>query len=263
MLYRQRFKVILALLAALVFGGPSAFAYRVLIHVGHAFTAKELRHSDGWKEVAARADGVWVPYAWIRTLKSPAEQDTVLSHVKSRAFYLAAFHWSPIFVGDNRKLPNPVIDAGRRNGFHEIWCMTYDESRYGSTLSTTAIQRFREIYPGYKLISNLRVFKSKRFAAELAGLDGLSYEFNVLDYRRLSRHHPEQKKLDNVVEAICWCLDHGKTIFLLLPPGDDRPSEDNRYIEAMKQLLRDLDADLADRYFQSDRLFLVRQPTIA
>jgi len=232
-------------------------AYRVLVHVGHDFTAQELQSAAGWEEVAERADGVWVFDAWIRTLTTPGEQDEVLSHLKSRKLSIAEFHWSPYFVGEERKIPNPVIDPCERAGFEEIWCMTYDESRYGSTISAEQVSRYRELYPKYKVITNFRVFDADRFAKELAVLDGISYEFNAIGIGETSQHHPDQTKLENVVEAIKWCLDHDKLVVLLVPPGDDRPAEDNRFIEAMKNLIRELDENLDDRYFKSDDLILV------
>lgn len=234
-----------------------AYAFRVLVHVGHDFTARELEVMAGWTEVAERADGAWTFDAWIRTLTTHAEQDRVLAHLNSRKLCVAEFHWSPRFVGGDRESPNPVIHPCRRAGFEEIWCMTYDESRYGSTLSVEQVARYRELYPGYRVISNLRVFDADRFAAELAALDGISYEFNALGYRETSRHHPDQSKLENVVEAIRWCLDHDKMIVLLMPPGDDRPAEDDRYVAAMKNLIRDLDEALEDGYFRSRNLVLV------
>jgi hypothetical protein len=234
-----------------------AYAFRVLVHVGHDFTARELETAEGWTEVAERADGVWTFDAWIRTLETPTEQDAVLAHLKSREFCIAEFHWSPHFVGENRAVPNPVIDPCERAGFREIWCMTYDESRYGSTLSAEQVKRYRELYPDYKVITNFRVFDAERFAKELAALDGISYEFNVLGYGETRQHHPDQTKLENVVEAIRWCLDHNQLIVLLMPPGDDRPAEDDRFIEAMKNLIRDLDEVLEDKHFENENLILV------
>ncbi len=240
-----------------MFACSAVHGYQVLVHVGHDFTARELLEAKGWKQVAARANGVWGFDAWTRDISEPKDQDKVLAHVKSRQFYLAEFHWSPMYAEESPELSNPVIAAGQRASFENIWCMVYDESRYGSTLSIQQISRFRRLYPQHKLITNIRVFGSTRFAGELAALDGVSYEFNVLTVGQWSQHHPGQTAFQNIVEAIRWCIDHDKMIFLLIPPGDEQPGIEDRYIEAMKQLIRDLDRELEDKYLQSDNLVLV------
>jgi len=243
----------------LTMGTIPSKAFRVFMHVGHDFSAEELKKSHGWKEVAARADGVWAFDAWTRTLQKKKDQDKVLGHLKSRKFYVAEVHWGPTFVGKDRRRPNEVIDPGERNKFDKIWCMTYDESRYGSTMSKEQIDQYRKIYPDYKLITNIRVFNKNRFAEEFAALDGMSYEFNALTYQETTPHHPGQTQFENIVEAIRWCLDNDKMIFLLIPPGNKKgqKTEKNFFIKTIKQLILDLGDELEEKDLLNDNLVLV------
>ncbi len=235
----------------------SAHAYKVFLHVGHDFTAKELLKSAKWKETAARADGVWSFDAWTRSLTKESDQNKVLKNVKKRDFYMAEFHWSPAHVGDEKRKVNEIIDAGERAGFTNIWCMVYDESRYGSTLSVEQIKRFRKIYPEYKLITNCRAFRPRMFSEELKLLDGLSYEFNPATYNETSQHYPNQTTLENVIQTVKWAVDNNKNIFLLIPPGDKEPAISNNFITVFKKLLCELDSKLEKKYFMSDNLIIV------
>ena len=72
------------LLMLICFASVSVHAYKVFVHVGHDFTAKELLKSNEWKDVANRADGVWVFDAWTRTLTKKSDQDKVLNNIKNR-----------------------------------------------------------------------------------------------------------------------------------------------------------------------------------
>ncbi|AQQ09239.1 hypothetical protein L21SP3_01041 [Sedimentisphaera cyanobacteriorum] len=246
--------------AVLFFAAMQVSAYQVFLHLGHSHCAKELINPEGWQQVAQRADGVWGFDAWTRTL-SKDQQDKVLSNIKTRDFYLGEFHWGKGRKNHkvhSKKGAAPVIDAGRRNGFKEQWCMTYDESRYGSTISKEQIRKYRELYPDYKLITNFRVFKEKRFAQELKLLDGICYEFSVQKYKQRSGHHPGQTKLENIAEAVEWAVDHNKKIFLLIPPGREAPpAKDRRYINAIMQFEKDLKDSLQPEYYNSDELILV------
>ena len=247
----------LKLFALLFLFSFSAYAYKVFIHVGHDFTAKELLKSSKWKESAARADGVWSFDAWTRTLPKESDQNKVLKNVKKRDFYIAEFHWSPAHMGDEKRKVNEIIDAGERAKFKNIWCMVYDESRYGSTLSAEQIQRFRKVYPGYKLITNCRAFRPRMFSEELKLLDGLSYEFNPATYNATSPHYPNQTTLENVVQTVKWAVDNNKKIFLLIPPGDKDPAISNNFITVFKKLLCELDSKLEKKYIMSDNLIIV------
>ncbi|OXU15320.1 SGNH/GDSL hydrolase family protein [Sedimentisphaera salicampi] len=246
------------ILSVLLLAGMQASAYQVFVHLGHAHCAKELINPEGWEKAAQKADGVWGFDAWTRTL-SKDQQDKVLSNIKTRGFYLGEFHWGKSnHLKRNQKGAARVIEAGKRNGFKEQWCMTYDESRYGSTISAEQIRTYREIYPDYKLITNFRVFKKKRFAEELKLLDGICYEFAVQKYKQKSGHHQGQTKLENIAEAIVWAIDHSKKIFLLIPPGKDVPAaKNNNYINTIMQFEKDLKKSLPPEYYSSDELILV------
>ena len=246
-----------SLLLLLISLSLSAHAYKVFVHVGHDFTAKELLKSKGWNEVANRADGVWVFDAWIRTLTKKSNQNKVLNNIKTREFAIAEFHWSPAFIGKNRQKPNPVIDAPERAGFSNIWCMVYNEKNYGSTLSPEEIKNFRKNYPEYKLITNFRVFNPKRFKNELKLLDGISYEFSAENYNKKSQHHPNQTKIENVAEAVKWCLDHNKKIFLLIPPGNNKPAKNNRFVNNFNDLIHSLAKLIGNKYIMNDNLIIV------
>jgi len=235
----------------------SVNAYKVFIHVGHDFSAHELKKSTGWKEAATRADGVWSFDAWTRTLTKESDQNKVLKNVKTRDFYLAEFHWSSTHIGNKRKKTNEIIDAGERAKFKNIWCMVYDESRYGSTLSTNQIIQFRKSYPKYKLITNCRAFRPRMFSEELKLLDGLSYEFNPATYNKTSQHYPNQTTLENVIQTVKWAVDNNKKIFLLIPPGDKEPAKSNNFIKVFKTLLLELNSKLEKKYIESDNLIIV------
>jgi len=235
----------------------SAYAYKTFIHVGHDFTAKELLKSNGWDNVANSADGVWVFDAWTRTLTKKSDQDKVLSNIKTRDFAVAEFHWSPAFVGPEKMKINPVIDAPTRAGFSNIWCMVYNEKNYGSTLTPNEIKHFRKIYPEYKLITNFRAFNPKRFKDELQLLDGISYEFSAQNFNEKSQHYPGQTTIENVAQAIKWCINHNKKIFLLIPPGNDDPAADNRFLNNFTDLINSLNNLLDKKYIMSDNLTIV------
>jgi len=250
-------KIFLKLIILILAFSLSAHAYKVFLHVGHDFTAKELLKSSKWKESAARADGVWSFDAWTRTLTKESDQNKVLKNVKKRDFYIAEFHWSPVHIGNKRKKTNEIIDAGERAKFKNIWCMVYDESRYGSTLSTNQIKRFRKSYPKYKLITNCRAFRPEMFSEELKLLDGLSYEFNPATYNKTSQHYPNQTTLENVIQTVKWAVDNNKKIFLLIPPGDKEPAKSNNFIKVFKTLLLELNSKLEKKYIKSDNLIIV------
>ena len=246
----RTFAIILAIFA------NYACAYQVFIHLSHGQCAEELVFSEGWEQAGKEADGVWGFDAWTRTITSKLEQDEVLKNISTRGFYMAEFHWSNVFVGEDHLTPNVVIDAGSRNGFKEVWCMTYDESRFGSTISNEQIAKYRQMYPN-KVITNFRVFNRQKFAREINSLDGLCYEFALSKYNSPAPAHKTQTKLENIGEAIRWSIDNNKKIFLLIAPGKDAPAENNNYINAIKSFVKDLDSSLEDKYFNNDNLILV------
>ena len=231
------------------------YAYKVFMHVGHDFSAKELIKSSGWGNVAKRADGVWFFDAWTRTFPDESTQNTVIKNIKTREFAIAEFHWSPHFIAENKK--NEVIGAPRRNGFSNIWCMVYNEKNYGSTLTTNEIILFRKIYPDYKLITNFRAFNPSRFAGELALLDGISYEFSAQNFSDFSQHHPNQTKIENVASAIKWCIDNDKKIFLLIPPGLNITNSNYNFGDNLIEILHTLNNRLTGKYIMSDNLIIV------
>ena len=249
-------KSLLIVFLSMFFCSSQLLAYKVFMHVGHDFSAKDLTKSAGWREVAKRADGVWFFDAWTRTFPDKTTQDKIIKRIKTRDFAIAEFHWNPKYFNDTKSEVNEIIDAPRRNGFSNIWCMVYNEKNYGSTLSTDEINRFRKIYPDYKLITNFRVFKKSRFAGELILLDGMSYEFSAPDYNRVSQHHPRQTKIENVASAIEWCIDHNQKIFLLIPPGNQEGST-NKFIENIFGILQTLTSLLQPKYIMSDNLIIV------
>ena len=235
-------KVIICLALLFFMSTAKLSAYKVYPSSGHQ-CVEAMNDASNYPFVATHADGIWMmPWNWRNALDN-AQQNKIVSNFTSKEMVceIEIGHFRDTAKGFTfPKQLDYAIEAGAK--VHTLMVYKEPKSILNKEEMQWVINKFGE---QYKLIVSIRRWMPE-YLEVIKMADGLSFEFQVpAKYPVIWEH---------VAQAVKWCIDNNRPIYLLSPPGHKNYHLNNAYYQGYKDLLNYLVKELGEDYVTSNLL---------
>ena len=192
--------------------------YEVYISTGHKCKG-EYAQKDRFPVSSQHVDGMWcMPWNFRFNYLSDAELKQLVENFRSKQM-VVEIEMRHLKKGGEEGEPLQLVRAIKAGAQVHTLMLYNEHSRQGSMLTQEDIDYARKRYgQKYRLITNIRTWNPQKNPQILKQLDGCSFEFNAGDS---TLNTQKANRWKEVKEAVEWCLDNDKVIYLLTPPGHE------------------------------------------